>query len=482
LKPIASARILSHENRVMRSFAFMRLTNLIPAICVLISISPAPASEVARAASQAARRTPVVDVFESCSDAVVNISCKETINVRDSWSGFDSIFEDLFDMPGRRGGGGGGERQLTRTSVGSGFVIHPDGYIITNAHVIAQTAERKAIFADGREYEAEVIAFDTTRDLAVLKIKASAADGPLHTLKLGRSDDLMIGETVIAIGNPLGFQHTVTAGVVSATNRNLDFARGNTMTGLIQTDASINPGNSGGPLLNVMGELIGINTAIRGDAQNIGFAIPVDRLREVLPDLLDIERRYRVVCGISVDTLNAPRIISVQPDSPADRGGVKNGDIIKSIDGKPIREGIDFSIALIGTRPRQTIALELERNGKAIPANITLGERPAPDGAKLAWERFGIEVQPMPQEAAEALGLESATGLIVSRIEPGSPADRVGVAPRDVLLAVGRHGVETVDDLGQLLETVRSGESVPVTLLRVDRRTKLRLTGELLAR
>ena len=450
-------------------------------LAVLMLCTGSFASDVEREQSRAARRTPVVDVFEACSDAVVNISSKEIVTVRDPFGGIDSIFEEFFDVPNRPRGWGG-ERQVTRTSVGSGFVIHPDGYIITNAHVIAQTAERKAIFADGREYDAEVVAFDTMRDLAVLKIQTSAADGPLHAIRLGRSDDLMIGETVIAIGNPLGFQHTVTAGVVSATDRNLDFARGRTLTGLIQTDASINPGNSGGPLLNVLGELIGINTAIRGDAQNIGFAIPVDHLREVLPELLDIERRYRVVCGLRLDTLNAPRVISVQPDSPAAAAGVRVGDIVTSVDGKPIREGIEFSIALIGSKPAQTIALELERNGKSVPARITLQQRPAPDGALLAWQKFGIEVQPMPPDAAEALGLVGASGLLIARVEPGSPADRTGVARRDVLVAVGRHAVDSTEDLGQLLETVRPGESLPVTVLRVDRRTKLRMTGELTAR
>src|SRR5262245_8269452 len=168
---------------------------------------------------RAARRSPVVEVFEASRDAVVNISSKEIITVRDPWGGgFGSIFEDLFDT--RRPPGFGGveprERQYTRTSVGSGFVIHPDGYIVTNAHVVAQTAERKAIFADGGEFDAQIVAFDTDLDLAILKIEAHK---PLPTLHLGRSHDLMIGETVIAIGNPLGFQHTVTAGVISATDR-----------------------------------------------------------------------------------------------------------------------------------------------------------------------------------------------------------------------------------------------------------------------
>ena len=150
-------------------------------------------------------------------------------------------------------------------------------------------------FADGREFSAQVVASDREHDIAMLHVETNET---LPTLRLGRSDDLMIGETVIAIGNPLGYQNTVTAGVVSAVGRDLEIARDIALRGLIQTDASINPGNSGGPLLNVLGELVGINTAIRGDAQNIGFAIPVDHLRAAMADLLDIERRYRIETGL----------------------------------------------------------------------------------------------------------------------------------------------------------------------------------------
>ena len=436
--------------------------------------------------SRAARRSPVVQVFESCRDAVVNISSKEIITVRDPF-GFDSIFDDFFNSgspfrgpgPGPGNGGGGGERQYTRTSVGSGFVIHPDGYIVTNAHVVAQTAERKAIFPDGREFDAQIIAFDTQRDLAVLKIES---DKSLPAIKLGRSNDLMIGETVIAVGNPLGFQNTVTAGVISATDRQLDFGHGTKLAGLIQTDASINPGNSGGPLLNVLGELIGINSAIRGDAQNIGFAIPVDQLREVLPDLLDIERRYRVVCGLTVDTLDSPKVTAVQPGSPAEKAGIKIGDVVSRTDDHSIKEGIDFSIAMIGCHPGQKIDMQLQRNGKPIQASFTLDARPAPNGVQLALDKLGMEVSELPAERAQQLGLPGVRGLLVSRIESGGPADQTGIVRRDVLLAIGRHAVTTPEDLGELLEKVQPGESVPVSILRVDQHAKIKYSGELKAR
>src|SRR5688572_30619197 len=366
---------------------FMRLM-IVMSLALFSTMSSALANDAEN--RRTARRSPVVEVFEASRDAVVNISSKEIVSVRDPFGG---IFEDFFDIgrpPGfgpRLPGGPMGERQYTRTSVGSGFVIHRDGYIVTNAHVVAQTAERKVTFADGGEFDAEIIAFDTDRDVAILKIDAGK---PLPTLQLGRSNDLMIGETVIAIGNPLGYQNTVTAGVVSAIARDLHFGRQRTLSGLIQTDASINPGNSGGPLLNVLGELIGVNTAIRGDAQNIGFAIPVDQLRQLLPELLDVERRYRLVCGLSVDTLDQPQVTAVAAGSPAEEAGVKVGDVLRAIDGAAVREGIDFPIALIGRQADTALELSLERNGRPVTASIMLQGRPMPDGGQLAMDKLGL--------------------------------------------------------------------------------------------
>jgi serine protease Do len=432
----------------------------------------------------ARRRSPVVAVFETARHAVVNISCTETVTVRDP---LGDLFGDIFDLSfggpnndrNRGPGSGGGGRQFTRTSVGSGFVIHPDGYIVTNAHVVAQTPERKAIFSDGREYDAQIVAVDAQRDLAVLKI---TTDRSLHTLKLGRSDDLMIGETVIAIGNPLGYQNTVTAGVISAVNRDLNFPNQMKLTGLIQTDASINPGNSGGPLLNVLGELIGVNSAIRGDAQNIGFAIPVDQLREILPDLLDVERRYRLICGMMVDTLNSPRVLAVKPGTPAAKAGVRPGDVLERFGDRPIKEGIDFYIALMNAAPDQPLDVLLAREGQAVRTSMTIERRPAPDGVQLAKQKLGVLVEDLPPDVAANMGLPGATGLLVNQIERNGPADRLGVRRRDVLVAIGRHAVANKDDLGQLLESIQTGDTIPVTLLRVDGWTKLKMYGELRAR
>ncbi len=452
----------------------MRLLVMVVLIAsAMLSAPRAGADDWAESCAQ--RRSPVVEVFEHARDAVVNISSTEVVTVR-SRSPFDSFFDDFFDMPGRRGGG---TRQYKRQSVGSGFVIHPDGYIVTNAHVVARSAEQKAIFADGKEYDAEVVASDTARDIAVLKIQP---EGSLPTLPLGRSDDLMIGETVIAIGNPLGYQNTVTAGVVSATGREIAVSSEVAFTDLIQTDASINPGNSGGPLLNVLGELIGINSAIRGDAQNIGFAIPVDQLREVLPDLLDVHRRYRIDSGLLVDNLDEPRVVEVRDGSPAADAGIEPGDVLLAINSRPVRKGVDYDIALINRQAGQSLDLTLMREEKQYDTRLLLAALPAPDGEELARNKLGIEVFPLPNDVAEELGLRRNRALIVTSVERGGPADYAGIEKRDVLLAVGRHHVSSAEELGLLLETVESGEAVAVQVLRVERRGKVRLEGQLQVR
>ncbi|NUQ49447.1 MAG: trypsin-like peptidase domain-containing protein, partial [Phycisphaerae bacterium] len=255
------------------------------------------------------RRSPVVEVFQQCRDAVVNISTARVVRVRSL--GARDIFDDIFDF--RRPA----TTQRRVTSVGSGVVIHRDGYVVTNAHVVAQTSDIVVTFANGAAAAAQVVAADPAHDLAVLRVQTRE---PLSAITLGQSDDIMVGETVVAIGNPLGLGHSVTTGIVSAVGRELRYSDSLVYSDLIQTDAAINPGNSGGPLLNVLGQMIGITTAIRGDAQNVGFAIPVDKLWELLPNLLDIEKRQRVRLGLRVVGKEA-RVETVRAGSPAAAAG-----------------------------------------------------------------------------------------------------------------------------------------------------------------
>jgi len=402
------------------------------------------------------RRTAVVEVFETTRDAVVNISSRQVIQVRTS--GFGSFIDDFFYVPRPR------TRRFNQESVGSGFVLHADGYIVTNDHVVARTAERKVMFADHSEYEAQVVARDPRRDLAILKIDA---DRKLTAITLGRSDDLMVGETVIAVGTPLGYEHTVTAGVVSAVNREIELGNETRFTGLIQTDASINPGSSGGPLLNVLGELVGITTAIRADAQNIGFAIPVDQLREILPEMLDVERRYRFVIGLKVAHDDSARVTDVRPGSPAAEAGIEAGDRIVQVDDARVDSGIDYHIAMIGRRAGQKIRVVVDRDGDTRTLTAHLGVPPRPDGARLLRERFGIDAAPMSAGSAEALHLHKPIGLTITRVDPGSPSHLAGLRRGYAILSVGGHQVSTLDDVGDLLEQINPGDRIDVEVLHL---------------
>ncbi|MCF7958828.1 MAG: trypsin-like peptidase domain-containing protein, partial [Phycisphaerae bacterium] len=261
------------------------------------------------------RRTPVVEAFEKNKDAVVNIASKQITRGRSSFWDDWPLHPQLVEIP----------------SLGSGFIINPRGYIVTNAHVVSGTGDITIILADGNKYKGRIITEDPTIDLAVLKIDA---DTPLPTVALGTSDDLMIGETVLAIGNSYGYQHTLTDGIISAIHPNVELDRGISLP-MIQISAPINPGNSGGPLLNINGKLIGINTAIRKAAQSIGFAIPINHLRENLPRILNVEKLRRMDFGLDLGDCREStpptiglRVLSVRANSAAESAGFQKGDII----------------------------------------------------------------------------------------------------------------------------------------------------------
>jgi S1-C subfamily serine protease len=417
------------------------------------------------------RRTAVVDVFQACKDAVVNISSTQIVRLQTP----DTLFEQLFDLPVQ-------PREYRATSVGSGFVIHPAGYIVTNAHVVARTADRKVIFPDKREFEAQIVATDTSRDLAILKINA---DRPLKTLLLGRSDDLMVGETVIAIGNPLGYSHTVTAGVISATDREIRVNQQVTFRGLIQTDASINPGNSGGPLLNVLGELIGVNTAIRGDAQNIGFAIPVNTLREVLPELLDVERRYRIHTGLAVigDAAGpGAKVVAVEAKSPAEAAGLRVGDLIRAVDQQRVDNAIDFHIALINRRRGEALRIRFDRDGKRSDTTLTVAARIMPDGAVLLSERLGVTAEPLSQRTAQSMGMPELQALVVTQVEDESPAAQIGIRRGDMIENLDRRPIRGLEDAGETLERLPGGKAITIAVLRIKNRVLYRIEGEIVPR
>ena len=440
----------------MRSCLALRLPSVL--LCMLAASAHAGSADK----PSNPRRTPVVEVFEKAHGAVVNISSTKIVQINRGRSPLDWLFEDFEDLlrPGTR--------KYKTTSIGSGFVIHDSGYLVTNAHVVDRATDVQITFDDHSAYEGIVVAEDRQNDLALLKIKPKNA---LPVIRMGDSGDLMIGETVIAIGNPLGFQHTLTTGVISATDRNLELM--NEKTGrplvyadLIQTDASINPGNSGGPLLNVLGELIGINTAIRSDAQNIGFAIPVNTLKRFLPMMIHQEQKSLFSLGLDINPRR--RITGIVSDSPAERAGLRVGDTITRVDGKTVVSDFEFYIAMLGHRPGEAVLLDAERSGLSRTARVLLQERPRPDGKQLALEKLGIELEELTPAKAHRLGLRTNRGLLITAVERGGPAHREGIAGGDILTRLGGFAVSGLDFVGQLLDDAEEGIQTQIRILRME--------------
>ena len=438
------------------------LTFVIRVGLTIIGLSGAPAVSQADHAA-ASRRTAVVEVYERSHKAVVNISGQRVVETS-LWPDWPESF-----------GFGGPRYQQEVKVLGSGVVVHEDGYIVTNAHVVEGSQKIKVIFADGQEFQAEIIRAEQNKDLAVLSIKAQG----LPTIELGRSDDLMIGETVIAIGNPYGYSNTLTSGVISALGRDIQVSENFWLRGLIQTDAPINPGNSGGPLFNVLGELIGVTTAIRPEAQNIGFAIPVDMLVSNLSSMLMPEKLRRVRLGLAMGPLKTAgayrgaSVEAVTKGSPADEKGLQAGDLIVQIDGKRMTGVIDFYVKMMRKQIGEPIEIGYVRPAQ-LPleiktARLTLADRPLPDGAKTAQAFFQMQVSELTRQVARRFGFEEAYPvLIVTEVAPGGEAARVGLAPGDLILQINRAAVRNMNELSAELEKVSEGDTAELEVLRIS--------------
>ena len=411
------------------------------------------------------RRTPVVKVYEQAHEAVVNIAGERTVS-SSAWPGYE--WPDMFDLWGPRY-----RRQVA--VLGSGMVVHEDGYVITNAHVIKGSEKIKVVFSDGSEYMAEIISGDESRDLAVLKIQV---DKKLPFIHLGRSNDLMIGETVVAIGNPYGYANTVTSGVVSAVGRDIQVSEGFWLRGLIQTDAPINPGNSGGPLLNINSELIGVNTAVRAEAENIGFAIPVDTLVDNLSHMLMPEKLRRVRLGLVVGGMkkigrfSGLVVDSVSKASPADQQGISAGDLVLEIDGRKLTSVIDFYVKMmdkeIGEPIRVTYVKSAAAPLRSRTVELTMQPRPLPDGRELVKRFFQMEVSELTDRVARKFGFQSAYPiLIITGTERGEMAEKVGLEAGDLILQINNATVRNVKELSLEMEKINEGDTVEIQIMRI---------------
>jgi serine protease Do len=359
---------------------------------------------------------------------------------------------------------GGEQRQRGE---GSGVIVGSDGYILTNHHVVEEAEKIEVRLSDKREFKAELIGSDAKTDIAVLKIEAK----DLPVMRLGNSDNVAVGDVVLAVGNPFGIGQTVTMGIVGATGRgNLGIED---YEDFIQTDAAINPGNSGGALINYRGELVGVNTAIlsrSGGNQGVGFAVPVNLAHHVMSQILEQGRVVRGFMGVGIQDVT-PEIAAafkverpegalvshVEPDSPAAKAGLERGDIIREIDGEPMKDMRELRLEVAERRPGQAVELAVWRDGAERKLQIKLGEMPgeeapiATNDAK-GGDALGISVQALTPELAERLGVDPTTkGVVVSRVDPASPAAEAGLRRGDVIVEAERRPIDSPADLRQAL-------------------------------
>jgi len=358
-----------------------------------------------------------------------------------------------------------------QSGVGSGFIVDSNGTILTNYHVVDGSQKLVVKLADGKDYEAKVIGKDQKSDIAVIKIEAG---GELPAVSLGDSDRLEVGEWVMAIGNPFGLDHTVTSGIVSAKGRNIGQGP---YDNFIQTDASINPGNSGGPLINLRGEVVGINTAIfsqSGGNIGIGFAIPSNSVKELLPQLRDKGRVVRGFIGTSVQKvtpeiadslgLNPARgalVADMVKGGPAERAGVKTGDVIVEFDRKPIKDSSDLPSAVARVAPGTAVQVKIARDGKEMTLPITVGEMKETEVATSTQAgELGLTVQSLTPQLAESLGIERGEGLVISAVKPGSAAEEAGMRSGDVISEINRQPVKNLADYNREIARNEKAKSV----------------------
>ncbi|MGD8353106.1 MAG: DegQ family serine endoprotease [Pseudomonadota bacterium] len=427
------------------------------------------------------------DLAEELSPAVVNISTATVVTegqAQHPFGGENSPFRDFFgDEFFKRFFGDQPQRPFKKQSLGSGFIINSDGYIITNNHVVAEADEIVVVLAEGDEYPAKVLGRDEKTDLALIKIEPK--DG-LPTCRLGDSDKARVGDWVFAIGNPFGLGHTVTAGIISAKGRDIGAGA---YDDFIQTDAAINPGNSGGPLFDTAGNVVGINSAIysrSGGNQGIGFAIPINLAKSIVSQLEEKGSVTRAWLGVLIQQITpeiqesldlkdrqGALVADVVKGGPAEKAGIHRGDVIVKFNGQEVENQHELPAMVAFLPVGETVKVVVVREGKEKTFTVTLEEMTdekavsTPDSEdKMMKEDLGFTAQNLTPEIAEQLKLDVKTGVIISSIQPGSPAEEAGLRMRDVILEVDRNKVENVEDLSAYLEKTKDKKSV---LFLVDR-------------
>ncbi len=466
------------------------LVQLMAMALALVNASVAIAGERAETLEQ-----KFIRVAEHVGPAVVSISAEHTEPVGSRGYSFGTYGDEDFDQFFREFFGGGPlQQKFKRVGLGSGVIINPDGYILTNEHVIAAADRITVTLPDGREFIGSIKGTDPRSDLAVIKIDGS----DLPSAPLGDSSDIKVGQWSIAIGNPFGFavhspEPTMTAGIISALHRSLPPTnrRDRYYQDLIQTDASINPGNSGGPLVNVRSEVIGINVAIfttSGGSQGIGFAIPINSAKRVLDDLIAGRQVLYGWLGVQIQDVNESLasyfrlpdqhgvvVVSIVGNSPADRSGLRPGDVVRSFNGEPVKDARTLvqkvSYAGIG----ESVTLGIVREQRTAEVTVAIGRRPgeeesgvatpqvgAPAAAAVEWR--GATLGELTDELRRRLGLQSTSGVVVLNVKPGSVADVAGLSAGDVIDEMNRRPIENLTAFNGVAHQVRGD-----ALVRTDR-------------
>ena len=462
-----------------------RMASWVAAFAVIVTLAPAPT--VARAPESFA------DLAEQVTGAVVNISASTTVETRNrtlpqlpQGTPFEDLFEEFFNRRGQ-GQGPGGEggprppQQPRRSnSLGSGFVIDPSGIVVTNNHVIGDANDISVIFSDGTRLKAEIIGKDSKVDLAVLRVKS---DKPLKAVPFGDSDTIRPGDWVMAIGNPFGLGGSVTAGIVSARGRNIDSGP---YDNYIQTDASINKGNSGGPLFNMKGEVIGINTAIlspTGGSVGIGFAVPASTAIPIIDQLRQFGETRRGWLGVRIQSvddataealgLGTPRgalIAGIDEKGPAKPAGLDVGDVIVKFDNREVKDSRDLPRIVAATPVGKSVDVTIVRKGKEEVKQVTLGrledgekqqqasvQQPPTDTPTATRQALGLTVSGVNEELRRRYSLkEGLKGVVVTRVDPNSPAADKRIQPGDVIVEVGQEAVNTPADMTRRIDQLKS--------------------------
>jgi len=403
----------------------------------LLEVAPSGSSRASEL-----RMTPIVKAVQGARPSVVNIHGEKVV-----------ANEGAPVPPGER-------RRVN--GMGTGIIIDERGYIITNHHVVDGVRKILVTTADEQTHIATMVSHDPKTDLAIIKIDAPE---PLPVLKIGTSSDLMTGEPTIAVGNAFGYENTVTNGIISALHRSVQVSDTQSYEDLIQTNAAINPGNSGGPLLNIDGEMIGINVAVRAGAQNIGFAIPVDKALSVATELLSTRRLDRTWHGMVVEgakpSIDGAVLKEVLDESPAALIGLRPGDIVKSIASTQVQRVLDIERAFLGKQPGAPIEITIERDNKtekfdlvlaSVPDKIRTTDRVTVAGGDRFWSVLGVKLEPVPQRQFQAYRTHYRGGLVVTDVKTDGPASKQGIRRGDILVGMHIWETVTVDNVNYILD------------------------------